>query len=163
MKKLLLATTALFVVGGVSAAAADIAISGNVRFHYDTTSDSDTNDAAEGENDNKMSSSTDIWVVGSHTSDSGLSYSGNVRLHQNDGDRVFVSLSDDWGKITLGQDWSPMYSMALSANWRDTIAGTLPDKASRDKVITSTYMTTSGKSDKIAYKTPNMSGFVAGF
>ena len=163
MKKLLTTVIALSVAGGVTAALADVSISGNVRFHYESWSDNNIDDATSGNNNTKMSSSTDIWVKGSHTSDSGLAYSGEVRLHQNDGDRVYVSLSDDWGKFNLGQDWSPVYSKSLGADWRGTITAAGAPDPSRKRVMTSSYATTtSGKSNKIAYYTPSLGGFSAG-
>jgi predicted porin len=163
MKKLLTTVIALSVAGGVTAALADVSISGNVRFHYESWSDNNIDDATSGNNNTKMSSSTDIWVKGSHTSDSGLAYSGEVRLHQNDGDRVYVSLSDDWGKFNLGQDWSPVYSKSLGADWRGTITASGAPDPSRKRVMTSSYATTtSGKSNKIAYYTPSLGGFSAG-
>ena len=36
MKRVLLATTALFALSGVTVAAADVSLSGHVRFHYDS-------------------------------------------------------------------------------------------------------------------------------
>ena len=163
MKKLLTTAIALSVAGGVTAALADVSISGNVRFHYESWSDNNIDGATSGNNNTKMSSSTDIWVKGSHTSDSGLAYSGEVRLHQNDGDRVYVSLSDDWGKFNLGQDWSPVYSKSLGADWRGTITAAGAPDPSRKRVMTSSYATTtSGKSNKIAYYTPSLGGFSAG-
>ena len=39
MKKLLLASTALFALSGITAAAAQVDIAGNVRFHYEAWSD----------------------------------------------------------------------------------------------------------------------------
>ena len=159
MKRLLTTATALMIVGGVSAAMADVSISGNVRFHYESWSDNAVDTANSGNNNTKMSSTTDIWVKGTHTADSGIAYSGEVRMHQEKADRVYVSMSDDWGKLNLGQDWAPMYSKSLGADWRGTITNSTAPAPTHGRVLESSYMTTSGKDSKIAYTTPDLGGF----
>ena len=55
MRKILLTTTALIALGSVSAVAADVSLSGNMRFRYNTWSDD--NAAVAGENNNSMANS----------------------------------------------------------------------------------------------------------
>ena len=52
MRKILLTTTAFIALGSVAAVAADISISGNTRFRYNTWSDD--NAAVAGENNSTM-------------------------------------------------------------------------------------------------------------
>ena len=106
MKRVLLATTALFALSGVTVAAADVSISGNTRFHYDAWSD-DKKDKDSGKNNNKFGGDLQLWVKGNTVADSGLKFSAEVRFRdQKDGvERRYITMSDDWGKITLGRNW----------------------------------------------------------
>ena len=63
MKKFLFATTALFALGGVTAAVADVTVSGHVRFHYDSWKD-DAVDTDTGANNNEMSTDPEVWIKG---------------------------------------------------------------------------------------------------
>jgi hypothetical protein len=65
MRKVLLATTALVALGGVSAASADVSVSGNASITYSSTN---SNDAALGQDGN-------ITIKGTSTSDAGVTYS----------------------------------------------------------------------------------------
>jgi predicted porin len=184
----MLATTALFALSGVTVAAADISISGHVRFQYDSWSDDvkdedstsykakdltdnkvDTTTRASAQNNNKFGGELNLWVKGEMVSDNGMTYGGAVRIRENgdgssDIDRRYITMADDWGKITLGRQWSPTYSMSLGQDWRGTISyGDAPDP-SKKKVQTTSFdsVSTSGKDNKIIYETPDISGFKAG-
>ena len=61
MRKILLTTTALIALGSVSAVAADISLSGNVRFRYNTWSDD--NAAVAGENNNSMTPGVAFFLI----------------------------------------------------------------------------------------------------
>ena len=171
MKRILLATTALFALSGVTVAAADVSISGNTRFHYDAWSD-DKKDTNSGKNNNKFGGDLQLWIKGNTVADSGLKFSAEVRFRdQKDGvDRRYITMSDDWGKITLGRNWSPTYSMSLASDWRGTVAYgggdaiTGEDSNGNSNLIEDTFLSasTSGKNDKIIYQTPDISGFKAG-
>jgi hypothetical protein len=65
MRKVLLATTALVALGGVSAASADVSVSGNASITYSSTN---SNDASLGQDGN-------ITIKGTSTSDAGVTYS----------------------------------------------------------------------------------------
>ena len=99
MKKILLATTALIALGGVSVAAADVSISGHVRYHYDAWSDDNVDAANSGANNNSTSTDLNIWVKGKTVTDNGLTIQPEARI---EGDtagvtRHYIKLSDDWG------------------------------------------------------------------
>ena len=166
MKNLLMTTAALFVVGGMTAAFADVSISGNVKFRYNTWSDDASDNASEtGNNNNEMADDLEIWIKSDMTADSGLTYGTATRLRQDGSvDRNYIHLSDDWGKLVVGRDWSPMYNMSLGANWRGAVSGGqyVGGLGSNGNVITGTYNTTSEKDLKLAYYTPDLSGLKAG-
>jgi hypothetical protein len=174
----MLATTALFALSGVTVAAADISISGHVRYHYDAWSDDkDDTDAKTGNNNNSFDGDLQLWVKGETVTDSGLTYGAAVRFrdkgdtaesggkdkNQNNVDRRYLTIADDWGKITLGRQWAPTYSMSLGQDWRGTIAYSGGDDVTRGVgLLKTSYLTTSGTDDKVIYETPDISGFKAG-
>jgi len=80
MRKVLLTTTALVALGGVSAASA-IDISGQYEFNY-TNADNGTA-MTGGQNSNSFSSDGNIDFKGSTTTDAGLTFGGMIRLQTN--------------------------------------------------------------------------------
>jgi len=122
MRKILLTTTALFALGGVAAVSADVSVSGNARFRYNTWSDD--NAAAAGANNNTMTDVLQLWVKSSATTDSGLSVGTNTRILTSGAvDRNWIDIDGDFGKIDLGKQWSLSYSGSLHENWMGTVAG----------------------------------------
>ena len=79
MRKILLASTALVAVAGISAASAEISLSGNTAWGYNSWSDNVADTATEGENNNKFLADTDIGAAWSTTTDSELSMSPDQR------------------------------------------------------------------------------------
>ena len=98
MRKVLLATTALVAMGGVSAASADISISGAAQYNYTTTSGTGST-AAE---DRDMSTNVDADISMSSTLDNGMIISGLVSLNTNAVNDSGWSLSGDFGKVAFG-------------------------------------------------------------
>ena len=121
MKKLLLASTALFALSGITAAAAQVDIAGNVRFHYEAWSDGI--DDEQGVNNNRMTSSTEINFSADTVSNSGLRIQPYARLTDGGVTKRYVQLSDDWGTLILGGQSSPAASLSLDADWRGTVSG----------------------------------------
>ena len=75
MKKLLMTTTALIALGGVTSALADLSISGNAQFKYTTWSDKKVEtDTQSGNNKTEMGEGLEIWFNADQTTDSGLTY-----------------------------------------------------------------------------------------
>ena len=74
MRKILLASTALVAVAGVSAASADghISLSGGTDVSYTTVSDDQSDNATAGENGNSIASDTDLAASWSTTTDLSL-------------------------------------------------------------------------------------------
>lgn len=105
MRKVLLATTALVAMGGVSAASADITVTGSAAFNYVTTSG-----GAEAAEDREIGSQTDVKISASTAFDNGMSASGFLAFDESapggdqsaDGDDAGWTLSGDFGSISFG-------------------------------------------------------------
>jgi len=103
MRKVLLATTALAAMGGVTAASADISISGSAEFQYVTTSG--TGAATPAAEDRDIKTNTDANISMSSTLDNGMSLSGLISLHETAAtgvDDYGWSISGDFGKVAFG-------------------------------------------------------------
>ena len=98
MRKVLLATTALVAMGGVSAASADISISGAAQYNYTTTSGTGGTSAE----DRTMATNVDADITMSSTLDNGMTLSGLVSLNTNAVNDSGWSLSGDFGKVAFG-------------------------------------------------------------
>ena len=94
MRKILLASTALIAVSGISAASAEISLSGNSAFSYKAHSDNRSN--GTGVNDTAFSSDSDLGLSYSTTTDSGLSVSVSWDIDANDSTG---SIGGDFGTI----------------------------------------------------------------
>ena len=164
MKKLLMTTTALIALGGVTSALADLSISGNARWTYTTWSDKAVDDANSGNNNTKMGEGLEIWFNADETADSGLTYGAAARLRSGTKglDRNWVYLSDDWGKVTFGRQWSPIISGSLGANWRGTIKGAQVSEVGSGGLRSGSWIETSGSNPKVIYNSPNISGLTFG-
>ena len=94
MRKVLLASTALFALSSVSAMAADISISGSSEMVLDM-GNSATQD------DSSLASETDINITFSNTSDSGITTSMNYGIDEGGAnDDMIVSISSDFGTLS---------------------------------------------------------------
>ena len=172
MRNILLTTTALIALGSVSAVAADVSLSGNMRFRYNTWSDD--NAAVDGENNNSMSNIMQLWVKSSATTDNGLSIGTNTRFRREGNiDRNWIDINGDFGSIDLGQQWSPSYSASLHENWEGTIAGGVfmggsvngEAVAARDAVAAQSgraAVTTRAAADAFGLAAMNTTGFIGG-
>ena len=98
MRKILLASTALVAVAGISAASAEISLSGGTDVSYTTVSDDQTDDASTGENGNSIASDTDLAASWSTTTDSGLAISVSYDI---DGDSGNAAITGDWGTFSF--------------------------------------------------------------
>jgi len=100
MRKVLLTTTALVALGGVSAASA-LDISGFQRMGYHTWDDTGNTETG-GANDSTMSDYNRVVFSHSVTGDSGLSASGYYRINNWTEAYHDLSLSGDFGTISMG-------------------------------------------------------------
>ena len=97
MRKILLTTTALVALGGVSAASADISISGSASYNYTTgTGGSFTAD------DSSMATTVDFGIAGSTVMDNGMTATAGLDLHEAGIDDSGWTLGGDWGTLKFG-------------------------------------------------------------
>jgi hypothetical protein len=100
MRKILLTTTALVALGGVSAASADISVSGSASYNYTTgTGGSFATD------DDTMSTQVDIGISAATTFDNGMSATAGIDFdegHEDQPDDSGFTLSGDFGTLKFG-------------------------------------------------------------
>ena len=100
MRKVLFATTALVALGGVSAASADISVSGKASFTY--TSGSGDGYASDSKS---YGSTVDFGISGSSTLDNGMTVSGGLDLHETSAtviDDSGFAVAGDFGTLKFG-------------------------------------------------------------
>ena len=167
MRKVLLTTTALVALGGVSAASA-IDISGNYQFDYVTTTNSGASADADNESNDTFGSDGLISFSGATTSDAGLTFGAKVTMQTNStsGNQA-VSVEDqgayisgDFGYIQLGQTDGMIDIMdnhMHSGNIQETGNAT-----TNSTVNSSSAISDSEGAGKIGYRSPEISGFQLG-
>ena len=139
MRKVLLATTALVALGGVSAASADVSISGTGTFEIvDNTSTT-------------FGSDGNIVLKGSSTTDSGLTLSA-VQDVTFEGSAIadsYVDIAGDFGSIRLGNTDDAL----------DRMDGVLPANMDLETIGASSVGTAiGGDSTNISYVSPSFNG-----
>ena len=105
MRKVLLATTALVAMGGVSAASADITLSGTASYNYITNSGTGTQGTYQGPGnaeDVDMSTTVDANIAMSSALDNGMTISGLVSLDEGGVDDSGWSIAGDFGTLSFG-------------------------------------------------------------
>ncbi len=152
MRKVLLATTAIVALGGVSAASADISISGGAEFKYDSWSGANSTSA----NNNEVTNQTKFKISASTVADNGMTLAAYTMQDANSTgnfDDFGFSISDDWG--TLG------FQDAESGDAFETNTDITAEEGYNGKTNTLTYYPTDSKIDPadVSYLSPNMSGF----
>ena len=105
MRKVLLATTALVAMGGVSAASADITLSGSASYNYITNSGTGKQGTYQGPGnaeDVDMTTQVDVGIAMSSSLDNGMSISGGIDLDEGGYDDSGWKLSGDFGTLAFG-------------------------------------------------------------
>lgn len=170
MRKVLLASSALVAVAGVSAASADVTINVWQEFGFSSVSDNTSDDRDTMWNDGEMTFSF------SNTSDTGLTYSASIEMEVNAGqtdmDEASMSLSTaEMGTITLGQndDVTSTFATYLPGT-RNMVTGDdfAADAHDADGNNVAEGLKTSatgaayGDNNKVAYRSPNFGGLQFG-
>ena len=157
MRKVLLATTALVALGGVSAASADISVSMANEFKY--TSWSDNTAETGGTNKTNWANTTSAKISASTVTDNGLSMTSYAAQDGSSGafDDFGFSIAGDWG--TLGFEGSD------SGDAFETAADVTPDEGnSIDTTIDYVLPADASVADSsVSYKSPNVNGFQFAF
>jgi len=165
MRKVLLATTALVAMGGVSAASADVTISGGYELKYvswsDTTASTTTNNSSVADN-------TSVYINFSETLDNGMAmtmYTGQDGSASAGFDDLGATISGDFGTIGIGGSESGDAFATATDVTADEGNTATADSA------TTLIATTDGSQDNItpadefvqgstvSYLSPDMSGF----
>lgn len=166
MRKVLLTSTALVALGGVSAASA-IDISGSYMFDY-TINDNGTANTV-GNNNTAMGSDARINFSGSTTSDSGITFGGNYHLSATgDVEDQGLYMSGDFGYIMAGatdgvvdgMDNFLIGSVTPEVGAGTTNSGTTGTIAAG--LNSGAGMTDAATSEKVGYRSPVISGFQFG-
>ncbi len=161
MRKVLLATTALVTLGGVSAATADVTISGAYEMKYMSWSD---NTASTTANNTSLIDTTTVTIGFSETFDNGMSASMSVFSNGNTTgafDTIGATLSGDFGTLGMGH--------LEQGDAYETATDVTPEEAafSISKTDTTAYNGTNDKvrpadahvaKSTISYTTPSMGG-----
>jgi len=157
MRKVLLTTTALVALGGISAASA-LDISGNYSFDYVINDNGTANTG--GNNNTNMASDMNIDFTHSQTTDAGMTFSVLVRLDESGSIQdQKVGVSGDFGKLELGASDGIVDGMDAAYAGSDlphTGAGTTNSTVNAGSGVADT-----ATANKISYQTPVISGFQA--
>ena len=156
MRKILLATTALVAMGGVSAASADISVSMSSEFKYSNSSDN------SGSSDDKSSYATTADAVFTATSslDNGMDAKATIDLDEVGTHAGGMSLSGDFGTIGMGDLGSEHGTMsgAVTADEGTGLAATWNGGTAAASEITMPAADGVPKST-VSWTSPAISGF----
>ena len=155
MRKVLLATTALAMMGGVSAAYADISVSGGHELKYQSWSKKDSTVA----NNSKITSGATYTISGSTVLDNGMTISGKIYSDNVADGSGFesqgFSISDDWGTIGVadmeqGDAFATAIDITDDEAYDGGAASTIDTYAPGDEYV---------EGSSVSYMSPNISGF----
>ena len=167
MRKILLTTTALVALGGVSAASA-IDISGSYGVEYYSESNTGGSaDAADVSGDDFIDDGL-ISFSGSSTADSGLTFGGNMTLNHTGGiEDQGLYISGDFGYFMAGATDGVVDGMDNFMTPGSAIIenGAATDNGSAAAVglLSSSMVTDNPGTEKVGFRTNVISGFQAGF
>lgn len=173
MKKILLGTSALAVAaltaGVASAEAPVVSYSGSVKYAYVFyDQDLEGSKSGRGHNVEGSSSGSELGWNAVGTTDGGLEYTARIELRpmSSGSDKIWIQLADSWGTFQIGKVLSPVgsvvdaHSLAGQGGGQDgSFSGNV------NAVGTEFFMTASngeGSANKVAYYTPDFSGFSIG-
>ena len=158
MRKVLLATTALAMMGGVSAAYADISVSGGHELKYQSWSKKQSTTA----NNSKISNGATYTISGSSVLDNGMTISGKIYSDNVADGSGFesqgFSISDDWGTIGVadmeqGDAFATATDITDDEAWDGgaafTTSGSVAYRPGDEQVAGA----------DVSYMSPNISGF----
>jgi len=169
MRKVLLTTTALVALGGVSAASA-LDISGNYAFTYTDTSNTGGSADAAGVSGDSFGSDAILDVTNSITADNGLTFDVLYRLnHTPATEDMKITVSGDFGSFMMGPSDGPVdsndgfmvgSSMAESGG-PGTTANTALETANTGSGLHTSAATSDTNSGNIGWSSPDINGFQA--
>jgi len=157
MRKVLLATTALVALGGVSAASADISVGASAEFQYDSWSGSSADSTTT--NNSSMTGTVDFSISASSVLDNGMTISARTfQDGDQDGSGAFdqtgFKIAADWGTLGFDSDESgDAFATALDI--------TDDEGYNNDGTTLSSYKPSDEWIDaaEVSYLSPDISGF----
>jgi hypothetical protein len=165
MRKILLTTTALVALGGVSAASA-IDISGSYGVEYYSESNTGGSaDAADVSGDDFIDDGL-ISFSGSTTADNGLTFGGKMTLnHGGNIEDQMLSISGDFGYFMAGATDGVVDGMDnfMSPNSADSENGATTTNGDAAGLLTTSMVADNPGTEKVGFRTNVISGFQAGF
>ena len=172
MRKILLSSTSLIAAATIASyASADVSVSGSFDWKYKNTA---SNVAAS--DGTSMAQDHEVVISFSNKTDTGLTVSGRYDMDADAGsvDESSITVSGGFGSITMGANDG--VSDAFGVNEQDLIndeshLGRFSPTAFADSLAATTTgimtnageVSVSGDANKIAYITPSMGGFKAGY
>ena len=169
MRKVLLATTALVAMGGVSAASADITLGGSASYNYIANSGTGSQGTLAGPANAEtrdMSTTVDANIAMSSALDNGMTLDGLVSLDEGGVDDSGWSISGDFGKLAFGgtaNDGFGTTATGLTADEGITLSAT--DGAATPTALAIPYRTVHNDfvpHSNVSLTLPTVSGFTLG-
>ena len=166
MRKILLTTTALVALGGVSAASA-VDISGSYGFTYTDTSNTGGSADAAGVSGDAFGNDTQLDFTNSITTDAGLTWTALYRINGTPAvEDMGLTVSGDFGTAMAGQTDGIVDGMdgfmLGSAMAESGGPGTTNNTALTYSLNTGAAVTDNAGTGKIGWRSNEMSGFQAG-
>jgi hypothetical protein len=165
MRKVLLATTALVALGGVSAASAEVSLSASASWAYDSWSDDTAAATASNVTTNNTAATmdSDFTISGSTTADSGMTFGGSIHVDDGVDDDARMHISDDWGQISFGEHNDAAKSSSAGQSALDAaISGTSSISSTTTPALTTGLSTStvvgSEAKGQIMYTSPTVNG-----
>jgi len=166
MRKLLLTSSALVAAASISSyAVADVSVSGGFEWAYKSTSSGVA--ASDGDD---FATDNEIVISFSNKTDSGLTVGGKMELgnYNTDAanttgiiDESVLTIGGGFGTLRLGNEDSINETFGIGEH--DLIDEDLGGAPGSSSIVTTAGESGSNDSNKLAYVTPNMGGFQAGY
>ena len=162
MRKLLLNSTALVAAASISSyAVADVSVSGGFEWAYKSASSGIA--ATDGDS---FATDNEIVISFSNKTDSGLTIGGKMEMGNYNGttsvvDESVMTISGGFGTLRLGQEDSINESFGIGEH--DLIDEDLSAAPGSSSIVTNAGESGSNDNNKLAYITPKMGGFQAGY
>jgi len=162
MRKLLLTSSALVAAASISSyAVADVSVSGGFEWAYKSTSSGIA--ATDGDS---MATDNEIVISFSNKTDSGLTVGGKMEMGNYNGttsviDESVLTIGGGFGTLRLGQEDSINETFGIGEH--DLIDEDLSGAPGSSSIVTNAGESGSTDNNKLAYVTPNMGGFQAGY